>query len=280
LIPFLNIPNYKSIYLKYLLKPKFQFMLHKNIIDQNHQFDQIYKNVNQSKFNFHFTDNILIRYLRDRRLQLALNYLYKFYSINELKSFKVLIVCGGVGGEGVFFYKAGFSNVTNSDFSSNSLSICNALAPELKTIILNAESLELNDGEYDIAIVQDGLHHLTRPALGLTEMLRVSTKAIIVIEPYNSFIGNFLGTEWEKQDEAINFVYRWDKYMINQTVKSYLLKNYKKIKVFRIWDHNLIIGRIIKYFPTRLKIICAKLIYSLLSLFNFSGNMMVSIILK
>jgi ubiquinone/menaquinone biosynthesis C-methylase UbiE len=255
-------------------------MLHKNIINQNHLFDSIYKSENQNKFEFHYTDNSLIRYLRDRRLQLGLNYIKNIYSFNDIKNWKVLIVCGGVGGEGIFFYKAGFSDVTNSYFSSNSLSICNLLAPELKTIILNAENLELNDREYDLVIVQDGLHHLTRPALGLTEMLRVSSKAIIVIEPYNSFIGNHFGTEWEKHGDSINFVYRWDEYLINQTVKSYLLSNFKKIKVYRLWDHNLLIGKAVKYLPKKFKTLIAKFLYFLLSFFNFSGNMMVSIILK
>ena len=73
-------------------------------------------------------------------------------------------------------------------------------------------------------------------------MLRVAKKGVVVIEPYNSMVGNFIGTEWEEHDGAINFVYRWDRKMMEQTVKSYLLKNYQKIRVFRIWDHNVVIG--------------------------------------
>jgi hypothetical protein len=63
------------------------------------------------------------------------------------------------------------------------------------------------------------LHHLPRPVTGFTEMLRVAKKAVIVIEPYDSLIGNLLGTEWEEQGTAINYVYRWDKNSFTQAKK-------------------------------------------------------------
>jgi hypothetical protein len=33
---------------------------------------------------------------------------------------------------------------------------------------------EVQDDSYDIALVQDGLHHLSRPVLSFIEMLRVA----------------------------------------------------------------------------------------------------------
>ncbi|MEJ7683888.1 MAG: methyltransferase domain-containing protein [Segetibacter sp.] len=175
---------------------------------------------------------------------------------------------------------AGFKDVTMSDFSHNSLSMANILAPQLKTVLLNAEALELEPNAYDLIVVQDGLHHLPRPAIGFTEMLRVAKKAVMVIEPYDSLVGNVIGTEWEVHGSAINYVYRWNRKMIEQTVKSYLLREYDVIKVFRFWDHNSVIHKLVNKLPKRFRISSAKIIYSLLSLINFSGNMMVAIVTK
>lgn len=251
-----------------------------NVKDQNREFEVIYNHENLQRFNFNFTDDKLTRYLRDRRLNIGLNFLKSKYSENDLKNWKVLIICGGVGGEGIFFMNAGFKDVTMSDFSNNSLSIANKLAPQLKTILLNAESLDLEPNDYDLIVVQDGLHHLPRPAIGFTEMLRVAKKAVMVIEPYESLVGNAIGTEWEVHGSAVNFVYRWNRKMIEQTVKSYLLREYDAIKVFRLWDHNSIIHKLVNKLPKRFRISAAKKMYSLLSLINFTGNMMIAIVTK
>ncbi len=111
-------------------------------------------------------------------------------------------------------------------------------------------------------------------------MLRVAKKAVMVIEPYDSLVGNVIGTEWELLGNAVNFVYRWNRKMVEQTVKSYLLHEYGSIKVFRLWDHNSVIHKLVNKLPKRFRIPVAKTIYSFLSLINFSGNMMVAIVAK
>lgn len=140
--------------------------------------------------------------------------------------------------------------------------------------------MDVEANSYDLVLVQDGLHHLPRPATGFTEMLRVARKAVIVIEPYLSLIGNALGTKWEVHNKEINYVYRWNRNMIEQTVKSYLLHGYDSIKVFRLWDHGSAVLKLIKKLPKNIRIPAAKFIYSLLSVINFSGNMIVSVVTK
>ncbi len=234
------------------------------------------------RYKFNFTDDKLIRYLRDRRLNVGLNYLRSKYSPSELEKWKVLIICGSVGGEGVFFKNAGFKDVTLSDINRKYLNMAKVLAPQLNTLFLNGEALDLEAGSYDLVVVQDGLHHLPRPATGFTEMLRVAKKAILVIEPYDSVIGNMMGTKWEVAGGETNFVYRWNRKMINQTVKSYLLRKYDSIKVFRLWDHNLTVLRLVKALriPKKFRVSASKTIYQLLSLINFSGNMLVAVVTK
>lgn len=247
------------------------------ILEQQKVFETIYSDA--SAFAFHTTKDPFVRYLRDRRLLKGLSFLKEKYG-DEIYSWKVLVVCGGVGGEGIFFLNRGFTDVTVSDFSSNSIEIASALNRKLKTMLLNAEDLLLGDNSYDLVIVQDGLHHLPRPALGFTEMLRVARYATIVIEPYDSLVGNSIGTEWEEHNGAINYVYRWSKSSVTQTVKSYLLKEYECIKVFRFWDHNVVVRKIVSPLPNKMKLTGVKIIYAMLSLFDFCGNMMVSVVCK
>jgi len=252
-----------------------------NLKEQNRELKAKFSHNDLRRWDHHFTDDKLTRYVRDRRLNVGLNYLKSKYSTRDLENWKVLIICGSVGGEGVYFIKAGFKDVTLSDINQDYLGMAKILAPQLKTIFLNGEALELESDAYDLVVVQDGLHHLRRPSTGFTEMLRVAKKAVIVIDGYDSFIGRVLGTEWEWEKNDVNYVYRWTRKMIEQTAKSYLLQEYDSIKVFRLWDHNLTILRLVRKlkFP-KLKLSAAKAIYSFLSLINFSGNMMVAVVTK
>ena len=245
---------------------------------QQNAFEKFYAPEQKSEFDFHITNDPLTRYVRDRRLLKGLDVLKKHHG--NILNWNVLITCGGVGGEGLFLKKYGFKSVTVSDISENSLKICNQFDPAITTLILNGENLDVPDNSYDLVVVQDGLHHLPRPVTGFTEMLRVAKKAVIVIEPYESLIGNLIGTKWEEHEGAINFVYRWDKKSITKAVNSFLLKDYKLIKVLRFWDHSMMVFKIAGKFPTNMQLMVAKIIYGLLLPFNFLGNMMVAVILK
>ncbi len=246
---------------------------------QRQAFEANYK-ANLEAYSFHVTQERLTRFLRDRRVLLGVKRLRALVPNEDLNAWTALVVCGGVGGEGILLQRAGFGNVTVSDFSQNSLSIAARLAPQLKTRLLNAESLDLADGSFDLVIVQDGLHHLPRPVLGFTEMLRVARRGVIIVEPYRSLVGALIGTEWEKIGDATNFVFRWDRGLIQQVVKSYLLKNYRTIEVLRIWDHNVVVRKLTKLFPEVLRLAVARLAYTALSPINCLGNMLVGIVLK
>src|SRR5690242_14076244 len=118
--------------------------------EQQNVFEDIYSKDNAARFSFNITDDPLIRYLRDRRLWKALNYIKANSGGEDIYKWKVLIVCGGVGGEGIFFIKNGFSDVTVSDISENSLAICRELEPRIKTQVLNGEDTGLPENSYDL----------------------------------------------------------------------------------------------------------------------------------
>ncbi len=49
--------------------------------------------------------------------------------------------------------------------------------------IENTEALSFNDDAFDIVFCKEAFHHFPRPMIGLYEMIRVATEAVILIEP-------------------------------------------------------------------------------------------------
>src|SRR5438045_3523092 len=79
----------------------------------------IYADKSLSRWAFHYMNDPLIRYIRDRRLHLAVNILTRHGDLNPASQ-RVLVTCGGVGGEGTFLANNyGFQDVTVADISEN-----------------------------------------------------------------------------------------------------------------------------------------------------------------
>ncbi len=250
---------------------------------QKNAFNNHFDPLDLKRWESNTTDDPVIRYASDRRLCRGLEKLCESVGV-ELKDilhWNVLTICGGTGGEGMFLSRVGFESVTVSDISENALAICNELAPHLHTIPLNAEALNLEDQSFDLVVVQAGLHHLPRPSLGLTEMLRVARKAIIVLEPHTGIVSTLLGTVWEEQGDARNYVFRWNQNMLEQITRSYLLSDTIFIKAYKEWEHAVVIRKIAKRFPARLQLGAMKAIYGVLNtLFPMFGNKFIGVVIK
>ena len=52
----------------------------------------------------------------------------------------------------------------------------------------NAEHLSFGDKEYDYSLCKEALHHFPRPYAAIYEMLRVSRKGIVLIEPCDMYV--------------------------------------------------------------------------------------------
>jgi ubiquinone/menaquinone biosynthesis C-methylase UbiE len=198
------------------------------------------------------------------------------------KEWNVLVVCGGVGGEGTLLKNLGFHSVTVTDFSENALAYCRKRDPRLQTRLLNAEQMDLPDASYDLVLCQDGLHHLPRPVLGCTEMLRVARRAVIINEPYWGLLGRLIGTTWEKSGEEINFCFRWNQMLLEQVTRSYLLQAPCYVKAIRLWDHGLTVHKFASRLgPSIVQVACAKFCYFILNtFFRPLGNAMIGVVVK
>jgi hypothetical protein len=95
-----------------------------------------------------------------------------------------------------------------------------------------------------VVIVQDVLHHLPRPVNGFTEMLRIARHAALFLEPHDSLPGRFVGTTWEQNGDAVNYVFRWTKSLVQDITCSYLGNDQFVNASFSFWHHNPALGRL------------------------------------
>ncbi|AFY82270.1 class I SAM-dependent methyltransferase [Oscillatoria acuminata] len=241
----------------------------------NHNYSQT------ENWSYWDSQDPLTQYLLTRRLRIAVDRVMQITQADPA-DWNVLVLCGGVGGEGSFLANYGFKSITVSDISETALQVCNKRDSRLETRVINAEQLELPDESYDLVLVQDGLHHLPRPVLGFTEMLRVARKAVIVIEPHLGLVANLLGMTWENHGGTVNYVFRWNALLLKQATKSYILESPCYIQAIRLWNHNLLMAKVGKILGGKQgAVLAVKSFYFILDwLFWWLGNMMIGIVIK
>jgi len=247
---------------------------------QHEAFEREYTDSAPDRWAFHDSKDPLTRYLRDRRLEASVRLLERRAG-RAIYDWTALVVCGGVGGEGSYLANRGFRDVTVSDFSESALATCRQRDPRLRTRQMDAERLAAGDGEYDLVIVQDGLHHLRQPTVGLTEMLRVARRAVVVVEPHAGMVARLFGRTWEVHGSAVNYVFRWRRLLFEDVTRSYLLKTDYSIEVLRLWDKNTVMGRIGRRIGGAGGLAVVKSAYALLNTaVRPAGNMFIGAVIK
>jgi SAM-dependent methyltransferase len=112
----------------------------------------------------------------------------------------------------------------------------------------NMEKISFKNNSFDLVFVKEAIHHVPRPVLALYELLRVSKKAVIFIEPKETFLGNILEklkltSRYEKNQVRNikfrdNFVYRWRENEIVKILNSYYLESGYKVYFKSCWMSN------------------------------------------
>lgn len=249
------------------------------VTDNREIFEEIYSS-REAKGLYSKPADILGSHIRGRRIRLAMKVMKK--ELPVLDGLNCLLVCGGTGDLGRVLIDMGVKKVTVSDVSETALKIAKELEPRLETKVLDTEILDLPDGSYDLVMVQDGLHHLARPPLGLTEMLRVARRAVVVLEPVTGLVAGLFGKDYERLGGHVaNYVFRWNRLMFSQVVKSYLLDRPHRVIFRRIWHHNVILERLARIFGKgRMAVLLSRILELLPAvLFPFGGNQMIGIVL-
>lgn len=154
---------------------------------------------------------------------------------------RILVLCAGDGLEGTVLCDMGFRDVTVSDISPEGVRSATERDPRLQGMVLNAQDTGLEDESYDWVIVQAGLHHLPQPVAGYAEMLRLARRGVIFLEPHDSLVGRRFGLSWE---DVGNFVFRWDRRLLEQVTYSYLGPDSFRDLSYTYWHHNIHMERL------------------------------------
>jgi len=125
---------------------------------------------------------------------------------SRLPGASALTVCGGSGMDAELLARAG-AIVTASDLSigaaRRAVERGRRAGLPITAVVADVERLPFADSSFDIVYVHDGLHHLSDPMLGLTEMCRVARVCVCVTEPAQAAVTAIavrLGIAQEEED--------------------------------------------------------------------------------
>lgn len=170
-----------------------------------------------------------------------------------------VLVVGGSAEDGRTLHRVGFTRVTLSNLLDPRPSEQSDLDDaEMHTVRVDAESMELADNSYDVVLAHEMLHHCRSPHKALLEMLRVSRKYVILLEPNNSFamrmllrlrfsfpyelpavIASGFQTGGVRDSSIPNYIYRWNAMDVYQTTASYLAESEFGLYTQGYWDFNV-----------------------------------------
>lgn len=184
------------------------------------------------------SSDALVRYLTRWRIERAWRELRRRAPDITTHS-SVLFMCAGDAGEATALADLGVTNIVICDLSENGVRAAVRADPRLGGFVSDALDSGLADGSYDVVVVQDGLHHLREPTKGFTEMLRIARRAAVFLEGHDSLSGRVVGREWELEGSMMNFVFRWNRRLVDQVAKSYLGRDAFENASFSFWHHNV-----------------------------------------
>jgi ubiquinone/menaquinone biosynthesis C-methylase UbiE len=134
------------------------------------------KNVHQSWF-----DSESIDYWRHKRMYSTIALVAEFYNKG-----KWLTVGDGRYGLDSYRLNKQFNlDVFPTDISENMLREGKEMGIVKEYSVENAESLSFKDNSFEVVFCKEAFHHLPRPLIGLYEMIRVASEAVILIEPHD-----------------------------------------------------------------------------------------------
>jgi len=188
---------------------------------------------------------------KDRFLQKLMHHFNKVGSADPEQS---VLVIGGLASDYRILSRAGFKKIVLSNIEEISLQK-STIDRDIKTLIIDAEDIQLPDQSYDIVFAYEVLHHCKSPHIALCEMVRVAKNAVIFCEPNDSFLMQLLiklklsfpyeipavvDNDFERagvRNSCIpNFIYRFNKHEVYKTISSYMAEYQIKLFAYPYWD--------------------------------------------
>jgi SAM-dependent methyltransferase len=167
---------------------------------------------------------------------------------------RVLIV-GGSAEDEQTLRQAGFKQLVNSNLPTDMERMAGSESAREQHLALDAEQIELPADSFDLVFASEVLHHCSSPHRALCEMLRVSRRYVLFLEPNDSLAMNALvrmrfSFPYElsavidhdyqsgglRDSHIPNFIYRWNRHEVFKTVSSYIPERIFSVRAYPYWD--------------------------------------------
>lgn len=155
--------------------------------------------------------------------------------------------------------RVGFQNITVSNFGADLGGFGDATGcGDSEALLIDVEDIRLPSSSYDLILSHEVLHHCRSPHRALCEMLRISRKYVLFLEPNDSLcmrtlVGLGLSFPYElpavihhggksggvRNSQIPNFIYRWNRHEVEKTVSSYIAERFFSIFTHPYWDFNV-----------------------------------------
>jgi SAM-dependent methyltransferase len=166
-----------------------------------------------------------------------------------------VLVVGGTQDDAATLQRCGFSRITlsNIDGAPDNPNEPNALP----VIAVDAENIQLPDDSYDVVFFHEVIHHCRSPHRALCEMLRVSKRQVLMMEPNDSafmrllcrfrfsfpyeifaVVNNDYVRGGVRNTHVPNFIFRWNSWGVQQLVSALMAEYAPQIYADPYWDFN------------------------------------------
>jgi SAM-dependent methyltransferase len=153
---------------------------------------------------------------------------------------------------------AGFSQITLSNYGGGiEWDRVAVVAEQFPVLKLDAEQIDLPDGSFDVVFAHEMLHHCRSPHRALCEMLRISRRYVVFMEPNDSWLMRQL-VRWRlsfpfeievvvdqnyssggvRNTPIPNLIYRWNAREVWKTVSAFLPEEIVLIHAHPYWELN------------------------------------------
>jgi SAM-dependent methyltransferase len=168
-----------------------------------------------------------------------------------------VLVIGGSESDLEVLKRVGFQTITLSDLVLEPL-VTESATSKADLCVLDAEAMAVSDESYDLVVAFEVLHHCRSPHRALCEMIRVSRRYVLFLEPNDSLFMRTLvrlrmsfpyelpavihhegKTGGVRDTQVPNYIYRWNKREVFNTVSSFIPDRFFSVDSQPYWDFSV-----------------------------------------
>jgi len=173
----------------------------------------------------------------------------------EIDTSKPVLIIGGTSFDFDVLQNVGFTSITLSNFdgvssidkASNDFMLC-----------LDAEQIGLANNTFETVFAHAVLHHCRSPHRALCEMLRISSRNVVFMEPNDSMflrmltklrmsspyeisavVGNNFISGGVNNTNIPNYLYRWNKRDVEKVVAAFVPERSFNVYAYPYWDFSI-----------------------------------------